>query len=37
MTTVQNSIIVGKSPAGDMHGIKTWNAISSGRKEGLII
>lgn len=31
-----NSTIVGKSAAGDMHGIKTSTAITTGRKEGFI-
>ena len=31
-----NSTIIGKSGAGDMHGIKTATAIQVGRKEGFI-
>ena len=36
MTSVKDAIFVGKSPAGDLHGIVTSNTISLGMKDGLI-
>lgn len=36
MTTVKDAIFVGKSPAGDLHGIESGSTIGLGIKDGLI-